>query len=671
MSSLSIERYDLATPTTPNNCSQDSIAPEHAIFETPDVAMAQEKKEMAMITEVVSAETVVLPSFPQSRQKPFTFLAMVSVSLHLALKRLCHIMVHRWWLWEFASLAVSTLTMAAVMITLLKVDGTALNDWAFPIQPNSMVSVFMTISKSALLVPIAKCISQSKWIRFRQAPRPLAALDGFDEASRGPWGSSMLLFSPKVAGPIAWSGAILTIVSLALEPFAQQILAFPSRSVPSPTAIAEIAVSQSLDRINQSTIHGAVLSSLYVPKDHYMTHNCTTSSCSWEKPVTSLGICSSCRRITSLVTPTCLTTSGPLFPGETQTWNFSTTTCTYNVKSDVRLAVYIQNLALPASNGRHAEYASWYTQVEITGVNTKLGELINPNISWIFTALAYTTFFDKDQRNMPLLDIDILSPELSACGVYFCAQVYPSLAVTNGTLVNTSQSASYPLFPAFDSDGTQREKAGDNGLAGIYVLNDSALLPGNDATFSVSQQALFSLQGMFTKVFNVTKTNGNDNFSVFPEPDSGMDGISTYAYRNISSAWAGIAESVSGQIRVAEGSRRVSGQAMVDETFLSVSWGWMSLPLGLLGCVGLLLGATAWGNRAERIWKGSSVALMIHPLTGWEDGCQVDEIVGLESMDGFASRVNVKLENGRRPGDAGGMGYCFVKVPSQAKKCEG
>jgi len=93
--------------------------------------------------------------------------------------------------------------MMAVIIILIKVDGTALDDWAFPIQPNSMISVFMTISKSALLVPIAECISQSKWLRFRQAPRPLATLDEFDEASRGPWGSALLLFTPSAAGPIA------------------------------------------------------------------------------------------------------------------------------------------------------------------------------------------------------------------------------------------------------------------------------------------------------------------------------------------------------------------------------------------------------------------------------------------------------------------------------------
>lgn len=664
MSNPSIEAKGLATPRAPKNDShQNPAALGNTLFKTRDVTAAQERKEVVVTTGMVSSEAA-LPTLHRSFQGPFTFLASMSISLHRTLKRLCHILVHRRWLWEFASLAVSTLAMMVIIIILVKVDGTALSDWAFPIQPNSMVSVFMTISKSALLVPVAECISQSKWLRFRQAPRPLATLDDFDEASRGPWGSFMLLFSPRAAGMIAWSGAILTIASLALDPFTQQILAYPSRHVPSPTEVAEIAVSQSLERINQPEIRGAVLSSLYVPKDHYMTYNCTTSSCSWGKPVTSLGLCASCRTITSLVIPTCITAPGPLFPApdEEQTWNMSITTCTYAVMPEITLTIYIQTLFLPASNGRHAEHAAWYTQVKMTGVKSKLGRLIDPSIQWIFTALSFVSVFDKDQRNLPPLDINILNPELSACGVYFCAQVYPFLAVTNGTLVNTSPSVSYPLYPAFGAGRTPSDDEWEE----VQVLNSSSLLPGKETRFMVSQQSVFSLQGIFMEVFNVTKTNGNDKFSVFPDPDFGMDGISTYAYRNISSAWAGIVKSVSGQIRVAEGSQKIAGHAMVDETFISVSWGWVSLPLGLLGCVGVLLGATTRRHRAERIWKGSSVALMVHPLTGCEHACQEHRLDGLESMDRFASGVNVRLESCSGSGDdAAGMEYKFVRVPSQ------
>ena len=81
--------------------------------------------------------------------------------------------------------------------------------------------------------------------------------------------------------------------------------------------------------------------------------------------------------------------------------------------------------------------------------------------------------------------------------------------------------------------------------------------------------------------------------------------------------------------------------------------------------MGLLLGVTAWRNRAERIWKASNVALVMHPLTGREQGCSVNKVDGLESMDKVASGVNIRLENGNCPGDATGMRCSFVRVRNQ------
>ncbi len=67
-----------------------------------------------------------------------------------------------------------------------------------------MVSVFITISKSAFLVPIAEVINQSKWVRLSANPLLLSELEGFNEASKGPWGcDTRLLLAPKVAGATA------------------------------------------------------------------------------------------------------------------------------------------------------------------------------------------------------------------------------------------------------------------------------------------------------------------------------------------------------------------------------------------------------------------------------------------------------------------------------------
>jgi hypothetical protein len=510
-------------------------------------------------------------------------------------------------------------------------------------------------------------------------------LQDFDEASRGPWGSAQLLFSPRVAGWIAWLGALFTVVSLALDPFTQQVFAYPSRYVPSGTGIAQVRVTQSLKRIDKATMQGAIMSSIYSPKAakaSYLTYNCTTSSCRWDRPVTSLSVCAACRNITSLVTPECTTSPGPLFPTDGERWSFSTTTCNYIINSNVTFSVYIQTLALPAANGRHAEYASQYTQLKVLTPSTRfgLGLLIDDKINWISTIASYATLFDKEQRDMPPLRIYDLQPDLFVCGIYFCAQAYEGLGVSNGSLVNTTPAISRPLYNMPGTDGKPGMVSVDGGLANVLTLSSNALpeaaaaaeaaeagfvpFPGN-TTFLVSQRAMFLLLGTFREtfiaIFNLTQSSGNDAFAAFPEPNSGMDGLLKTAYRNMSDAFAQLAEGITAQIRIADGSLPVPGHALTDETFVRVRWEWMALPLAVLAATAALLAVTICHNRGgtARIWKSSSIALLVHPLQGCDQ--HEAQLSSLETMEEFARGVKVQLE---RCGGSG-LGYTFVRVPSQ------
>jgi len=100
-----------------------------------------------------------------------------------------------------------------------------------PDQPQHAISVFSTLSKSALLVAVAEGISQLKWIYFRERRHRLYDLQVFDEASRGPWGSLQLLWVLRLQAVVASVGAVITVASLAMDPFTQQILAYPEVTV--------------------------------------------------------------------------------------------------------------------------------------------------------------------------------------------------------------------------------------------------------------------------------------------------------------------------------------------------------------------------------------------------------------------------------------------------------
>ncbi|KAK4446695.1 hypothetical protein QBC34DRAFT_440696 [Podospora aff. communis PSN243] len=580
--------------------------------------------------------------------------------------------------------------MLAIVIVLIKVDGVALASWTFPIQPNSVISIFITISKSALLLPISECISQSKWFRFSKTPRPLIELQDIDEASRGPLGSAQLLISPRTAGGTAWLGALLTVASLALGPFTQQVLTFPSRDIPSLQDTAQVIATQSLEKVSRSGMQEIILSSLHSASQSPLNYTCTTSSCQWRQPVTSLGVCSTCRNITPLVIPVCSTRSGPLEPEENEPWDFTTMTCTYNITAKNSFPIHIQTLYLPAADGRPAEHANHFTRRKIfsPSLNSNLTDLLHTDARWLTNTISWSTDYDKETHPQPPVTMTNLAPELILCGFYLCAQEYPSLSIINNTLVDptpVSLPLHQPLTPSTNSTPTQPSLItlpNDQGKAELltypltlpsspsnFTSTPSSLHPpsnphpksqNTNTTFLIAQQALFNLQGILSSTFTFTHSDGNSAFSVFPESNSGTQGLLAGG-RKITDTFSRVAESVTSEIMIAQGSTTIPGEAMVQETFVRVRWEWMVLPLWVvLGVVGLLAGTIWKGKRGGvGIWKGSSLAVLMHEVRGCER--EVGGLRDLEGMGEFARGVTVKLERGEGDGGkAGRMG--FVRV---------
>jgi hypothetical protein len=75
-------------------------------------------------------------------------------------------------------------------------------------------------------------------VDVRNGPRKLADFETFDEASRGVWGSILLLTTVK--WNIATIGAFITILRLAFSPFAQQVVLIEQRNITSPSDTATL-----------------------------------------------------------------------------------------------------------------------------------------------------------------------------------------------------------------------------------------------------------------------------------------------------------------------------------------------------------------------------------------------------------------------------------------------
>lgn len=145
-----------------------------------------------------------------------------------------------WW-WEVGAIFVSFTTTGLIFVTLFYMNGRPLSDYRLPIQLNSLIAVFSTLARSALMLTLADGLSQLKWNHFERRRSLLSQLQTYDNASRGPWGAVMYLVSMwKDMRGVAALGAVLTILALAFEPFTQQIVEFEPRQTFASNATAYV-----------------------------------------------------------------------------------------------------------------------------------------------------------------------------------------------------------------------------------------------------------------------------------------------------------------------------------------------------------------------------------------------------------------------------------------------
>ncbi|KAL6721585.1 hypothetical protein ACLMJK_000689 [Lecanora helva] len=265
-----------------------------------------------------------IPLLNKSRPEPITLSKNISLLLQ------------DWWLWELCSALLATLSTTAIIVVLVRYDGSPLPDWPSVITLNSVISLLAVVSKLAFTTVVGASISQAKWLWFRQdEPRPLQDLQVFDDATRGPWGALALLiklkaryllpgcgshhlmkFSDASSRHLAFVGATITILLLLFDPFLQQVVVYPDRLVPSDK-VAAIARAQGyqarsneglpLPSVVDMSMKASIYSGIFDVDDHadvLVDHVCPTGNCTWVD-FSSLAVCSKCANITSYVERSC------------------------------------------------------------------------------------------------------------------------------------------------------------------------------------------------------------------------------------------------------------------------------------------------------------------------------------------------------------------------------
>ncbi|RYF38680.1 MAG: DUF3176 domain-containing protein, partial [Cytophagaceae bacterium] len=131
----------------------------------------------------------------------------------------------------------------------------------------------------------------------------------FDDATRGPWGATVLLCSRSIR-PLASLGAVITILALAYDPFLQQLVRYPivRNTVPSDEAVTKKAISLDATSNFSRWDNARAAASIDLDQfDHEPT--CPTGNCTWPT-FASLGYCSKCNETTAQTSLNCTTIVG-------------------------------------------------------------------------------------------------------------------------------------------------------------------------------------------------------------------------------------------------------------------------------------------------------------------------------------------------------------------------
>ncbi|KAF0315633.1 hypothetical protein GQ607_017120 [Colletotrichum asianum] len=210
--------------------------------------------------------------------------------------------------------AILIIHFQVIIIVFVSLNQKPVPNWPLGITLNSFLAFLTTWSKAAFMIPVSVAISQAQWAWFDQKstePRPLYDLDVIDQASRGAWGSMILLWRFRFRHFVVL-GALLVSISALTSPITQLAINYPMRDV---TLAREVASTHAIQDLSSprdalgivahiSTFLASFLDTTKFtePIPYSVIANrgvfCSTGNCTF-KPYHSIGVCMKMANITS------------------------------------------------------------------------------------------------------------------------------------------------------------------------------------------------------------------------------------------------------------------------------------------------------------------------------------------------------------------------------------
>ncbi|RDW63068.1 DUF3176 domain-containing protein [Aspergillus mulundensis] len=512
--------------------------------------------------------------------------------------------VQNGWLLEAISTSFSNLCFIALCSVLLAYD-----DEQRPalVSLNFVVSVLGTACKSSLILAIAEALSQWKWLSLSRKPTRLLRLHELDNASRGPLGSAILLFS-RNNHMLVHVGAAVLILLLGFDPFIQQILTYPMR-------LTERIGGNDRALVGQARYGGPnTINSTYTPSwetayhramwadDFEIRPSCPSGNCTWSTFQT-VGYCSRCTDRTaeaSLVfneQPVQATVSG------TETW----TRC---------------QVALP---GVQEEAIIWSTPFSTLWSPTPDGDtflvfdLENPMFGLAHAQLRTNeTLMQSGAEPSKALFVQ----NVTECRLSLCLWEY-SVSVANSALSVTAAAVDHgQTFYADDNHQTVcwvPEGAGSTETPARTVIPTEPSLLLN--TTGLRTCGLYHLRTddfaamrevVLTRPTNATNGTRWEIHSWYGDDNPNFERIQALGLETLMTR---LARSLT-ETLIDDSNYTIPDKVWDPEPFVKVRWPWLIPPAILVLTGNVFFALTVYTSKKEKVlpWKSSSLALFYHGL---------------------------------------------------------
>ena len=566
-------------------------------------------------------------------------------------------------------------------------------DWPNWLSINTIISIYVVLLKACVLVITASGLGQLKWEWFAgRKARPLADLVEYDSASRGPLGAVSLLWRIRLSHALSSIGAVIVILALATEPFAQQIIRYYECPVPKPYAPAHIPRTNYYngaggEHIGAMTgnlmpeVQNAILGGIFNPSPDPGAR-CMGGNCTFHEPYSSVAYCSACKDISNDMK----------FKNVTWTYmNEGTPVPTWNLTS-----------VLPGGLNVTMSSASAYTrsfQVAAMGFyDTGFGFILGktsihdqPIIDGQ-TGLAWP---ECNSATSNKTDWKCRGYGATSCSLYPCIKTFSATSrsgVLRESIVGISNSWGYAANPApdfsppmasLDTHCINAHERQSLEALGYKLHSDERWLAYN-STFSpltawrrndtfpnsmIKRGCLYMvgtlstnsievwLQQLFSGSVDTMLAEEDDAIIGYAGPQviQSMYNFGDVSFDRMQATFDNISIALTNYFRqngIANFSTAATGIALEEKTCISVRWPWLIYPtvlvcMALVFLILLMLGSCS-GNDRREVWKSSPLALYYYGLVEEDGNTQVrsgGSVRSCENLRDYAKSTRARLTN--------------------------